>query len=135
MQLTFMSLNSLLHSINEIGILPNDDGLTVNRKRFVVYEAIGMSFGGLLWGIICIILGKFPQSHTPFVYVILSAINVTYFALTENFRFVQGFQTGISLLLPFIFHPRQNFNLAVCEQFEAKSLVCGMCGIALVYIY
>jgi len=103
MQLTFMSLNSLLHSINEIGILPNDDGLTVNRKRFVVYEAIGMSFGGLLWGIICIILGKFPQSHTPFVYVILSAINVTYFALTKNFRFVQGFQTGISLLLPFIF--------------------------------
>jgi signal transduction histidine kinase len=102
-QLIRMSINSLINSINQIGILPTDDSLQVNRKRFVVYVAIFMSLGGLLWGSICLVLGKYPQSHTPFVYVLLSIINITYFAVQKNFRFAQGFQTGISLLLPFIF--------------------------------
>lgn len=102
MQLTIMSLNSLLHSINEIGILPNDDGLTVNRKRFVVYVAIAMSMGGILWGTVCCLIGKYFQSTIPFAYVILSIVNISYFRLSHNFKFVQLFQTSISLLLPFL---------------------------------
>jgi signal transduction histidine kinase len=96
-------LRALIATINRIGILPGDDGMTANKKRFVVYEAILMSFGGILWGTICIILGRHEPSMIPFGYVVLSAINVALFARYKWFSFTQGFQTGISLLLPFLF--------------------------------
>jgi signal transduction histidine kinase len=93
----------LIASINRIGILPGDEGIIANKKRFVVYEAILMSLGGVLWGSICIVLGKYEPSMIPFGYVILSAINIALFARYQWFSFTQGFQTGISLLLPFLF--------------------------------
>jgi signal transduction histidine kinase len=39
----------------------------------------------------------------PFAYVVLSAINIALFNRYKWFVFTQGFQTGISLLLPFLF--------------------------------
>ena len=98
-----MMLHSLLDRINTIGILPDDDGFKANQKRFVVYEGILMSLGGILWGIICLVIGKNSQSLIPFGYVILSIINISYFYHKKNFRIVQGFQTSISLFLPFLF--------------------------------
>lgn len=92
-----------LDYINAIGISPDDESILINKKRFVVYEAILMSFGGVLWGVISILLGKYIPSAVPFSYVILSFINIEYFRRTKNFVFVQSFQTGISLLLPFTF--------------------------------
>ncbi len=93
----------LLHKLSHIGLLKGDDALMVNRKRFVVYEAILMSFGGILWGTICLIIDKPTQSITPFGYVFLSTLNIYTFSQLKNFSFAQGFQTGISLLLPFLF--------------------------------
>jgi signal transduction histidine kinase len=96
-------VHSILRTINSIGLDKNDDGLMINRKRFVVYEAVLMSFGGVLWGLICLVIDKPAQSITPFGYVLLSVLNVYFFSRTKNFSFAQGFQTGISLLLPFLF--------------------------------
>mgnify|MGYP003344800372 CR=1 FL=1 len=100
---SFSMFERLIDKINYIGVLPDDDGLKANQKRFVVYEGILMSFGGILWGIICLILEKNFQSIIPFGYVVLSVFNLFYFHKTKRFQFVQGFQTGISLFLPFIF--------------------------------
>jgi signal transduction histidine kinase len=96
-------LDKILHKISQIGLETSDDGLMINRKRFVIYEAILMSFGGILWGTICLVIGKMEQSITPFGYVVLSALNIYAFSRFKNFSFTQGFQTGISLLLPIIF--------------------------------
>ncbi len=96
-------LRNLIEKINLIGIDKADDSLSINRKRFVVYEAILMSFGGILWGVICLLIDKSAQAITPFTYVLLSTINIYFFSKKKNFSFTQGFQTGISLLLPFIF--------------------------------
>lgn len=89
--------------INKIGILEGDEGIEANKKRFVVYESILMSLGGILWGVICLILNRYEQSLIPFAYVVLSALNISLFARYKWFTFTQGFQTGISLLLPFLF--------------------------------
>lgn len=62
-----------------------------------------MSFGGILWGVICLLIDKSAQAITPFIYVLLSTINIYFFSKKKNFLLTQGFQTGISLLLPFIF--------------------------------
>lgn len=98
-----MKPSNLLNYINQIGLLPTDDVLNINRKRFVVYEAIAMSFGGILWGTICLFLTKYEQCIVPFGYVVLSFFNIGYFKIRKNFKLAQGIQTGISLLLPFIF--------------------------------
>lgn len=96
-------VKSIIDKINKIGIIPDEDELTSNHKRFVVYEAILMSFGGILWGIICLLIEKYSQAVIPFGYVILSILNLWYFHASKKFRFVQGFQTSISLFLPFLF--------------------------------
>jgi signal transduction histidine kinase len=96
--------DSLIASINRIGIMPGDEGMIANKKRFVVYEAILMSLGGILWGTFsCFILGRPSQSLIPYGYVVLSAINISLFARYRKFPVTQNFQTGISLLLPFLF--------------------------------
>ncbi|MEZ4798872.1 MAG: sensor histidine kinase [Flavobacteriales bacterium] len=96
-------MKSLINEINTIGILPGDEGVLANQKRFVVYEAILMSFGGVLWGAIALMIGRNFQSIIPFSYVALSFLNIGFFKYYKNFKFVQTFQTGISLLLPFLF--------------------------------
>lgn len=96
-------ISSIIQRINKIGILESDEGVEANKKRFVVYESILMSLGGILWGIICLLLNRVEQSVIPFAYVILSAINIALFGRFKWFILTQGFQTGISLLLPFLF--------------------------------
>jgi signal transduction histidine kinase len=96
-------MNQLLQVINRIGIQSGDNLLLVNKKRFVVYEAILMSFGGILWGSVCLYLNIPEKSIIPFGYVMLSIVNILLFNAFHWFRFAQGFQTGISLLLPFFF--------------------------------
>jgi signal transduction histidine kinase len=89
--------------INNLGISNGDDAILINKKRFVVYEAILMSLGGILWGSICMYLQIPEKSLIPYGYVVLSFLNISLFAWKKWFRFTQGFQTGISLLLPFLF--------------------------------
>ncbi len=97
-------LKPLFQTINRIGINAGDDNLTANKKRFVVYEAILMSVGGIGWGSFCFFYLERPfQSMVPFGYVVLSAINILLFARYKWFILTQTFQTGISLLLPFLF--------------------------------
>lgn len=96
-------MNSIFDKIRRKQGLSDQDELIANRERFVIYEALIMSMGGILWGTICLILKKPYPSITPFGYVVLSALNLIYFSWYNNFRFTQAFQTAISLLLPFIF--------------------------------
>ena len=96
-------MNKLIEKVDTIGILPEDEGLKANQKRFVVYVAILMSLGGAFWGFICLFIDKTAQSIIPFGYVVMSVLNLWYFKTTKRFKFVQAFQTAISLLLPFLF--------------------------------
>ena len=93
----------LISKINTIGIKPEDNELEINKKRFVVYEAILMSLGGIMWGIISLYINRPMASLIPFGYVLLSIFNIYFFYQYSYFKFTQGFQTGISLLLPFFF--------------------------------
>jgi signal transduction histidine kinase len=94
---------NLIQRINTIGINAEDEPLLKNQKNFVMYEAILMSIGGLMWGVICLVLDKNLQSIIPLGYVVLSFFNILIFNHYKDFKFTQAFQTGISLLLPFVF--------------------------------
>jgi len=96
-------LKKTIDRINQIGLLPEDEGLVKNQKNFLVYEAILMSMGGLIWGIICLLVDKPFHSAIPFCYIFLSLLNISLFHYFKNFKASLIFQTIISLFLPFVF--------------------------------
>jgi len=89
--------------LKKLGILEQDSDDLKVQKQFLVYQAVLMSFGGLIWGTLCLIFGYEWQSIIPFGYIILSIANIWYFSRAKKFEFAKAFQTGISLMLPFIF--------------------------------
>ena len=96
-------MKQFLNFISSIGIKPDDKEDIILQKRFLVYQALLMSVGGILWGILAVSLGRIWQSSIPFGYVVLSAANLMFFQATSNFQAAKNIQTGISLLLPFLF--------------------------------
>lgn len=94
---------NFLNFISSIGISLNDKEDTVLQKRFLVYQALLMSLGGIVWGILAITFNRAWQSSVPFGYVVLTVFNLIFFYYSRNFKVVKTIQTAISLLLPFLF--------------------------------
>ena len=90
-------------NIASIGHAPGDSDELLIQKSFLVFLAIFMSVGGLVWGSICIYYGLGFQSIFPYSYVVISAVNMLIFSFTKNIRIARFIQVLISLALPFIF--------------------------------
>lgn len=93
----------LLNALGSIGRLATDSEEETLQKRFLVYMAVLMSFGGVVWAIACISLNDPVAATFPAAYVILTVLNLAYFRLRKDFRTVRFFQVLFSLLLPFVF--------------------------------
>jgi len=89
--------------ISSIGINPRDKEDTVLQKRFLVYQALLMSMGGIIWGTLAFTFNREWQSSVPFGYVLLTVLNLIFFHVSGNFKVAKTIQTVISLLLPFLF--------------------------------
>ena len=94
-------LKTFIERIGELGVEAQDGDLLKNKKRFLMYQSVLMSMGGVLWGIICLAIDKPVQSLIPFGYIFLTFINVYTFLRVRKFFLAHSFQTLISLLLPF----------------------------------
>ncbi|MFN6014611.1 MAG: hypothetical protein ACK47F_07980, partial [Flavobacteriales bacterium] len=81
-----MQIKDVLGAINRVGISPEDDFLTKNRKRFAMYGGLAMSFGALMWGIICLYFGMYEKSIIPFFFILLSLFNLLYFRKINKFE-------------------------------------------------
>ncbi len=90
-------------NLSTIGHLANDDADAKVKKSFLVFLALFMSGGGLLWGTIALLNGLLYQSMIPYGYTVLSAFNLIYFKRSKNFSRVRFVQIFISLMLPFLF--------------------------------
>lgn len=84
-------------------IRADDDFETALPKKIVVFKALLLSAGALIWGGISLSLGKTMSSLIPFGYVFLTAINLLILYKYDWFVFVRSLQTAASILLPFIF--------------------------------
>lgn len=69
----------------------------------MIYFGVAMSLGGIMWGVICNILGLIIESLIPLGYGVLTIINFSLFNQFKNFKSARTFQILISLLLPFMF--------------------------------
>ncbi len=72
-------------------------------KRLLVYLAMLMSIGGVVWGGICTYYGLHTASLIPYGYVLVSFANLLLFHLKKDYRASRFIQVLVSLLLPFMF--------------------------------
>ena len=86
-----------------IGVEPNDGAASTGMKRLLVYLALMMSFGGIVWGGICSYFDIIIPSLIPYGYVALSICNLIFFGISKNYKASRFIQVFISLLLPFLF--------------------------------
>ncbi len=93
---------SLLKRIAAVGSVPGDDESTALRKQFMIYQGLGMSMGGLLWGSLLVFFSFPYPAIIPYGYIILTAINLILFDKLKNFVIARNFQTVISMFLPFM---------------------------------
>ena len=77
--------NDFLRAFSSIGVRPSDGEDAVLQKRFLVYQAVLMSCGGIAWGALAFAFGRVWQSAVPFGYVLLSGLNLAYFRAARNF--------------------------------------------------
>ena len=96
-------LKRLINKLTGIGAHASDTEKETLHKRFLVYFALLMGCGGLVWGSICIYRGLLIPASIPLAYVALTVANLTLFAASKRFRLVRFFQLLMSLVLPFIF--------------------------------
>ena len=97
-----MPLLSSIDHFAGLGDRPTDSDEERVRHRFLVYMAVLMSCGGLLWGTLLLVF-RLPWPATiPFGYVLGTVFNLSYFAATKNFPAVRFVQVLLSLALPFM---------------------------------
>ncbi|MBR08654.1 MAG: hypothetical protein CMP48_13375 [Rickettsiales bacterium] len=96
-------MHGLFLWLTTIGQYPNDSEELRTQKTFLIYQAVFMSFGGLLWGSISLGYKLLIPSLIPYGYVVLSIFNLWFFNTYKKFEIVRGIQIFISLVLPFMF--------------------------------
>ncbi len=92
-----------LHRLGSIGDRPDDSPSERLRHRFLVYMGVLMSLGAMVWGGLSLAFGLLIPSVIPFGYLVVTAINLAWFAGTKSFERARIIQTLVSVLLPFLF--------------------------------
>jgi signal transduction histidine kinase len=96
-------LRNWIDRLADMGTLPSDTEKEKLHKRFLIYVALMMNGGGLLWATICIYYGLYLPAAVPLSYVVLTVANLSLFSRTKRFGLARSFQLLISLVLPFVF--------------------------------
>jgi serine phosphatase RsbU (regulator of sigma subunit) len=89
--------------LTHIGSSPDDRPSEITTKNLLIFLAVFMSGGGIVWGSICVYFGLYAISLIPFGYVVISVANVVQFAYFKHFPSARFLQVLISLALPFMF--------------------------------
>ncbi|MCK4774346.1 MAG: hypothetical protein KAT30_06155, partial [Candidatus Krumholzibacteria bacterium] len=96
-------LKDTLNYLANIGTLPSDTEKEKLHKRFLVYVALLMTGGGLMWATICIYHGRYLSATVPLGYIVFTVVNLLYFSRSKRLDMVRFFQLLMSLVLPFVF--------------------------------
>lgn len=122
---------ALWETVVRLGALadqPTDSDDDRQRHRFMLLTGVSMSFGGLVWGTLCFIVGLYGPGMIPYGYTLVTAVNFLILWRTKNFAVARRIQVLISLLLPFLFQWwLGGFFASGCMMIWAMlSLVCAL---------
>ena len=93
----------MLTQLGKIGHIDSDSKELKIQKSFLVYLALFMSGGGLVWGSISLFYGLTIPSLIPYGYLVVTVFNLIYFKARKDFKTVRFIQVFISLVLPVVF--------------------------------
>jgi adenylate cyclase len=102
MQAPFVGPRGPLRRLARIGTLPTDSPDEALRKETLVLSASLITTLAIVWVVSYGILGLYLSAAIPFVYQVVSIINLTVFAKTKRYRFFRACGLGLSLVLPFL---------------------------------
>ncbi len=97
-----LPVNRFLQRINSIGLSERDPEMLRASKNLVVYLALFMSFGGLVWGSLLLYFDLPLAACIPYGYIGVSIINIIGFDKHKNFTVAASVQIIASMFLPFI---------------------------------
>lgn len=92
-------MRSLIHNL---GVSEHDTYLIKTAKSILIYLALLMSFGGVVWGVLLIFFELNQAAITPLGYVVASVLNIGYFKYFKKFKVAAFIQIAISMFLPFL---------------------------------
>lgn len=96
-------LARVLKRLGALGTSPDAPPELVLQHQLLVYMALLMSTGGLVWGLLAGALGLFWPAVFPLGYVAITAANLIYLHTSRNFGRARFIQVSVSLMLPFLF--------------------------------
>jgi hypothetical protein len=98
---------TLSQAVERVGSAPDDTDEIRLQKTLVFIFACGMSLAGIVWGCYAYFVYQSALAALPpFGYVILTLLNVVFFALTRRFGRFRFIQLFLSLVLPFLMMAR-----------------------------
>ncbi len=93
----------VIERLGSIGSPPGASPQEQLQRRFLVYMAVVMCFGGATWGGIAMAYSYVVPALIPLGYIPLTVLNLAWFASTKAFARARAIQIFFSLLLPFFF--------------------------------
>ncbi len=93
----------LLEKLVTIGNKHDDTSVDKLNQSLMIYIGLALTFGGLIWGGICLKFDLPIQASIPLGYGVLTVINFIVFGFTKSFVFARTVQIFISVMLPFLF--------------------------------
>lgn len=97
-----VQLTRFVNWLNSLGISANETARVKASKNLVVYLALFMSFGGIVWGSLLLYYNLSVAALVPYGYVVISVFNISIFSRTRNFYWAAAIQIIVSMLLPFM---------------------------------
>lgn len=97
-----LPVNRFVQRINSIGLSDRDPEMLRASKNLVVYLALFMSFGGLVWGSLLLYFDLPLAACIPYGYIGVSIINIIGFDKHKNFTVAGSIQIIASMFLPFM---------------------------------
>ncbi len=92
-----------VHRLGSIGDRPDDSGAQRLQHRLLVYMGVLMALGALVWSGLSLAFGLLVPAAIPLGYIVVTTLNLLWFASTKRFGGARAIQILLSVLLPFIF--------------------------------
>lgn len=93
----------LLERIGSIGDRPEDPPELRLKHRLVVYMALLMSLGAVVWGLLAAVFALYWAAAIPAFYIVVTSLNLLRFQRTKDFGTARTVQVFFSMALPFLF--------------------------------
>ena len=85
----------ILNKIVSIGNKPTDTNVEKLNQSLLIYIGLALTFGGLIWGGICLKYDLPLQASIPLGYGVLTIVNFIIFGITKAYKFVRTIQIFI----------------------------------------